>query len=347
MKSLRLHAIGQLSLDDLPTPIPGPGEVRVRVAFCGVCGSDIPRIFSKGTYHFPTAPGHEFAGTVDALGPGVSTVSPGDRVAVFPLLWCGNCGPCERGQYVMCENYDYLGSRRDGAFADFVIAPVRNLLKVPGNVPLDIAAMTEPASVALHALRRTGSVAARSVAIFGAGPIGLMCALWARSMGAATIALFDLAEGKLALARKLGFTHAFNSASTSGKQASELLTAGRGFSLTLDGAGVPATLLEAARNTARGGDCVLLGNPSAGVTFPPDLLSQLMRREVRLLGTWNSSYSHLSDDDDWHATLAAMSAGTLPLADLITHRVPLVHAIDALNDIRAAKTPSCKVLLHP
>ncbi len=104
----------------------------VRIGYCGVCGSDLPRTFSKGTYSFPTVCGHEFAGTIEKLGSDVDNAwKVGDRVAVFPLLWCGRCAACETGKYVQCYDYDYLGSRRDGAFAEYVVAPIRNLVRVP------------------------------------------------------------------------------------------------------------------------------------------------------------------------------------------------------------------------
>ncbi|MGQ9589361.1 MAG: alcohol dehydrogenase catalytic domain-containing protein, partial [Planctomycetota bacterium] len=134
MDALVLHAVGDLRLERVARPAPRAGEALVRVAFCGVCGSDIPRIYEKGTYSFPLIPGHEFAGTVEAAGEGVGGFRPGDRVAVFPLVWCGHCAACERGRYAQCADYDYLGSRSDGAFAEYVVAPARNLVRVPDGL---------------------------------------------------------------------------------------------------------------------------------------------------------------------------------------------------------------------
>ena len=186
MDALVLHDVGDARFESISKPEVSDGEVLVRVGFCGVCGSDIPRVFVKGTYSFPTVCGHEFAGTVEACGPGVDDLETGAAVAVFPLLWCGRCPACEQGKYVQCFDYDYLGSRSNGGFAEYVVAPRRNLLRVPEGVSLDEAAMTEPASVALHALRRGGGTRpGESVAVFGAGPIGVMVAQWARAMGAA------------------------------------------------------------------------------------------------------------------------------------------------------------------
>lgn len=348
MPALVLHGVGDLRCEPAPLPRLKPGHVRVLVGFCGVCGSDLPRIFSKGTYTFPTVCGHEFAGTVESVGEGVDDLKPGDRVAVFPLIWCGACPACERGQYVQCENYDYLGSRSNGAFAQFVVAPRRNLLRVPFSVTLEEAAMTEPAAVALHAVRRVGEpLAGKTVAVFGAGPIGLMVAQWARSMAAETVVLFDVVPQKLSLARSMGFDSVFDSKSSDPVKTVERITGNQGAHVCVDAAGVPVTLLQAAGACRRGGSVVLLGNPSGDVTLPAGLLSQLMRREVRLLGTWNSDYSACGNDDDWRTTLNAMANKTLNLKPLVTHRVSLAAATDMLKRMKEGSEFYCKVLIHP
>lgn len=348
MTALVLRGVGDACLENVPSPEVTRDHVLVRVGFCGVCGSDIPRVFVKGTYSFPTICGHEFAGVVEEIGPGVDDLAPGDRVAVFPLLWCGRCVACERGRFVQCLDYDYLGSRRDGAFAEYVVAPRRNVLPVPANVTLEEAAMTEPASVALHAVRRGGGCGPGETAlIFGAGPIGLMVAAWCRALGAGRIILFDIAKEKLELARSLGFEHAFDSREGNPLEIVRSMTGGEGAHLALDAAGVPATLLGAFEATRRGGRAVLLGNPSGDVLLPAALLSQLMRREVSLYGTWNSDFSPLGNDDDWHATLEAMESKTIDLLPLVTHRVPLGRSLEALEMMRAGKEFFCKVLIQP
>ncbi len=333
MKALVLHAVGDLRYEDAPEPPLTPGSVRVRVAFCGVCGSDIPRIFVKGTYRFPTICGHEFAGTVEAVAPEVRGFAPGDRVAVFPLLWCGKCGACAERKYVQCENYDYYGSRRDGAFAERVVVPPRNLLKIPDGVRLEEAAMTEPAAVARHALRRVADrLDGRSVAIFGAGPIGLMVAQWARAMGAASVSLSDPIARKLDLARELGFD-----AGAPPERAD----------VAVDAAGAPPALLAAMRAARRGGAVVLLGNPAGDLTLPSALWSQLMRREVSLHGVWNSDYGLEDDRDDWKAALEAMAAGRLRLRPLISHVVPLAEGVAVLRGMRDGRDFYSKVLIRP
>lgn len=348
MKALVLHAVGDARYETVAQPALPADWVLVRIGFCGVCGSDLPRMFSKGTYHFPTVCGHEFAGIIAECGAEVTDFSPGDKVAVFPLLWCGRCIPCERGQYVQCENYDYLGSRRDGGFAEYVAAPGRNLVRVSEGVSLEEAAMTEPAAVALHTLRRAGGCSVGDVvAVFGAGPIGLMVAQWARIMGAACVAVFDILPEKLTLARKMGFENAFDSRKQDPVATLAALTCGEGAHLCVEAAGVPQTTVQALAAARRGGRVVLMGNPSADVTLPASLISQVMRRELSIFGTWNSEYSACGGDDDWRAVLAAMASKALDVTPLITHIVPLEQAWPTLQQMQAREGFFSKVLIQP
>ncbi|MBN2473756.1 MAG: galactitol-1-phosphate 5-dehydrogenase [Pirellulales bacterium] len=348
MNALVLHAVGDARYERIAQPKPAADEVLVRVGFCGVCGSDIPRIFIKGTYRFPTVCGHEFAGTVEACGTEVQDYRPGDRVVVFPLLWCDRCASCELGNYVQCSHYDYYGSRRDGAFAQYVSVPPRNLVPVPDGVSMEAASMTEPAAVALHALKRAGgSFIGETVVIFGAGPIGLMAAQWARMMGAAQIVVFDLIPEKLAMARRLGFPSAINARDGDPVEKINELTGGRGAEVCVEGAGVPITLGQAIAAARVGGRVVIMGNPSADVTLPAGLISQAMRRELDILGTWNSAFSAAGNNDDWRAVLAAAASGAIDLDSLISHRVPLEKALDALVMMRDQSEFFAKVLIQP
>jgi len=347
MEAVVLHAVGELKHESIPVPALRPGTVRVEIGFCGVCGSDIPRCFSKGTYHFPTVCGHEFAGTIAAVADDVGDYAVGDRVTVFPLLWDDAQPACEEGQYAQSDGYDYLGSRSDGGFARYVIAPVRNLIRLPDAVSMEAAAMTEPAAVALHAARRARIRLGDTVAIFGLGPIGLMLAQWLKSMGASQIFLFDLQDGKLELARKLGFDQVYNSREVDPAEVIEAATGGRGVHAAFEAAGVPPTMIAALKATRRSGRMILLGNPSGDVTLPAALISQCMRREIEILGTWNSGFSVFGDDDDWRTVLGAMASGALQMEPLITHKVPLDQGIGALEMMRDQSEFYCKVLLHP
>ena len=348
MEALVLHGVGDLRLAQMPIPTVSAEQVRVRIRFCGVCGSDIPRIFTKGTYRFPTVCGHEFAGTVDLCGAGVDDFKQGDNVVVFPLIWCGKCAACENGKYVQCSDYDYLGSRSNGAFAEYVVAPKENIIRVPKGVTLEAAAQTEPAAVALHAIRRVqDSLVGKTVVIFGAGSIGLIVAQWARIMGATQVLLFDIVPEKLKLAQRLGFENVFNSTEEYPVDVVNTHTGGNGAHVCIESAGVPQTYLYALGSVRRGGNVVLLGNPAADVTLPATLISQLMRREASLLGTWNSDYSVSGNDDDWRTVLQAMASGKLDMSPLITHKVPLTDSTEALHMMKDKSEFYAKVLIHP
>lgn len=348
MEALVLHGIGDLRLAQMPIPTVAEGQVRVHIGFCGVCGSDIPRIFSKGTYSFPTVCGHEFAGTIDECGPGVDGFAKGDPVVVFPLLWCGKCDACESGKYVQCSDYDYLGSRSDGAFAEYVVAPKENIIRVPNGVSLEEAALTEPAAVALHALRRVKeSQVGKTVAIFGVGPIGLMVAHWARILGAEQILLFDILNEKLELAERFGFDNVYNTSIEDVVDVVNIKTDGKGAHTCIEAAGAPQTYLYALGSVRRGGSVVFLGNPDADVTLPAALISQVMRREVSIFGTWNSDYSISGNDDDWRTVLKAMATGKLNLSSLITHKVPLTNGTQTLQMMKNKNEFYAKVLIHP
>ncbi len=157
MRAAVLHAPGDLRVESVPVPPLSPADALVRVAACGICGSDLPRIRTTGTYHFPTIPGHEMSGTVMALGSAAAEDAPGlvvgAAVAVIPLIPCRSCRFCEVGAFAQCERYDYLGSRCDGGFAEYLRAPAANLVPLPAGLAVVDGAMLEPVAVALHVVR--------------------------------------------------------------------------------------------------------------------------------------------------------------------------------------------------
>jgi len=346
MQALVLHGIGDIRLEALSIPMPGPGQALVRVAWCGVCGSDIPRIYSTGAHRHPIVPGHEMSGVVEAVGPDVAGIEPGARVVVFPLIWCGACASCEVGRYAQCANYDYLGSRRDGGLAEYVVAPIANLVPVPDGLALDVAALCEPAAVALHALRRCGlSPIGGAVAIFGAGPIGILVAQWSRIMGAARIMVFDPVEWRREFARSRGFGDAFDPTARRPREVVAEMTGGQGAMICVEAAGAPPTLIEACECVAAHGAVVLLGNPSGDGAIPRATWSRVLRQEASLVGVWNSAYAAHGAGDDWRAALDAMAKGALNAAALITSRAPLAAGIGALEAIRDGRGAQMKVLI--
>ncbi|MCX5770281.1 MAG: galactitol-1-phosphate 5-dehydrogenase [Candidatus Hydrogenedentes bacterium] len=348
MKACVLHGVADLRYEEVPTPSPRPGEVLVEVKACGVCGSDIPRVFSKGTYRFPIIPGHEFAGIVAAAGPdGTGAGLVGRPVTVFPLIPCRNCPACDAGAFAQCAGYDYLGSRSDGAFAEYVRVPQWNLVPLPDGVTFEEAAMTEPCAVALHAVRRASVEPGDTVLIMGAGPIGLMVAMWARIDGAGRVLLADIDDAKLEFAQRLGFDRTFNPARSGTVPAAGAAwvqdTTALGANVAIDAAGTAAAV-EACLTAARiFGRVVLLGNPPGDMTLSQDAYWAILRKELQIRGTWNSTRTELRGNE-WQTSLDFIAAKRLPLKDLITHRVPLEKLPDALQMMRNKKTFFNKVI---
>ena len=156
MKAAMVYGPGDMRWEEVRTPQPRAGEVRVRVAACGVCGSDYPRILKGTAHYYPIILGHEFAGTVDEIGADVQGFQPGDPVVAIPLIPCMECPACKAGQYSLCSGYNFVGSRRSGGYAEYAVVPAANLQKLRTDADLMNAALLEPATVALHGIRRSG-----------------------------------------------------------------------------------------------------------------------------------------------------------------------------------------------
>ena len=211
MKAYVLHGIGDLRYEERPLPELRPGWALVRVLAAGICSSDIPRIFEKGTYHFPTIPGHEFSGLVEAAADGSGRQWIGRRVGIFPLIPCKNCPSCRKGQYETCSNYDYIGSRRDGAFAEFTAVPVWNLIALPETVSDIQGALLEPAAVALHAVKRAEISPGDDMCVIGTGAIGLLAGQWAKIFGAGRVVIKGRGEAKRQIVQRCGLEYAADS----------------------------------------------------------------------------------------------------------------------------------------
>ncbi|MBQ3367129.1 MAG: galactitol-1-phosphate 5-dehydrogenase [Acidaminococcaceae bacterium] len=339
MKALNLHAVGDLRFEEVTLPHRNKEEVTLRIKASGICGSDIPRIFSKGTYHFPTIPGHEFAGiVVDAD----ESELLGRRVAVFPLMPCGHCASCQVGEYELCNQYDYYGSRRNGAFAEFLNVKKENLVIIPDTVPFELAALCEPASVALHALRRGNVKAMETVAIYGVGPIGLILANWAVLMGVSNIVMIARDNEKIMMAKKLGYAHAINCREINPVEYIQELTNGIGADVCIEGTGNSEPLNNCLMSCRKLGTVVCMGNPTGDIHLSQDAYWMILRKQLTLTGTWNSSFNELYND--WKDTIKAIDSEKLNLFPLITHRFVLADYKKAFKIIKDRTEYFCKIM---
>lgn len=342
MKGCALYAVNDLRCEEREEQELLKGQVRLHIKAAGICGSDIQRVFEKGTYHFPTIPGHEFAGEIVAAADEENKVLIGRKATVFPLLPCFKCSACQIGEYAQCEDYDYYGSRRDGGFAEYLNVNVWNLVLVPDNVSFEEAAMCEPCAVAIHALSQVGVEYGDTVAISGAGTIGIMLAMVAESWGAGKVILMDVDGQKLDFARKLGFSNVINTLTSDVAAEINAMTANRGANVVVEGAGVSGSLENCLKAAANFGRVVLMGNPIKEITVPQKAYWAILRKQLTCKGTWNSGFNNTKND--WEKAITALSGNRLKLKPLITHRFSFEQCNEAFRLLRERKEFAVKVM---
>lgn len=345
MRAWVLHGINDLRYEEVNSPVIGENEVLVAVKAAGICGSDIPRVFSTGTYSYPLIPGHEFAGQVEAVGGRVDSQWQGKRVGIFPLIPCRECQPCRNMQYEMCRNYSYLGSRRDGGFAEYVAVPENNLIALPDSVRYEEAAMLEPMSVAVHAMRKIAPAEEERIAICGMGTIGLFLLLFLLESGHKNILAVGNKDFQKQMAQRFGLpAEAFCDSRT--QDAEKWLaeqTDGAGAEVFFECVGRNETVEQAIRMTGPGGRIMLVGNPASDMTLPKTVYWKILRNQLTVFGTWNSSFTH-SPGDDWHYVLDRLGNGRIAPTQAITHRIPLAELDRGLAVMRDKKEEYGKVM---
>jgi L-iditol 2-dehydrogenase/galactitol-1-phosphate 5-dehydrogenase len=340
MKALVLEKPGHLRYMDVADPEPpAPDWVLLRVAAAGVCGSDIPRVFDGRAYHYPIVLGHEFSAVVERSP--VSAFDAGDRVAVFPLIPCGTCPSCQAGYPAQCDHYDYLGSRRDGAFAELVYAPPASLYPIPDHVDTYRAAFAEPAAVALHGINkltvRPGTVAA----VYGAGPVGNLAAQWLRLRGSRTVYCVDVDERKLAIAQAMGF-RPVNPQQEDPVARVHGETDDRGADVAVEAVGLPLTFRQTLQTVSKRGQVLFMGNIHGDFQLPEAEFSAILRKELTIFGTWNSDVVP-PFHNDWTVVLDHLDQD-IQVEPLMSHVAPLSDGEALFQIIHGRREPVVKAL---
>jgi L-iditol 2-dehydrogenase len=346
MRAAVLHAPGDLRYEERAIPRIGEDDVLLRIRAAGNCGSDLHRIMVEGTYHFPCIPGHEFSGEIAELGARVKGLSVGDRVTAAPLIPCMRCEWCLQGQYNLCEDYDYVGSRSDGAFAQYMRIPAANVVNLPDNVDFEDGAMTDPAAVALHALRRAEGIGTgETAAVLGAGPIGMLACQWTRIMGARTVLASDIVDEKLETLGELGVDVVINAAKENVVERIMEETGGRGADLLIETAGSVETHHQSLLAARKRGRIIHIGRAYTDVLLPDGIFTQIFRRELNVYGAVNSNFS--PHDHEWRTTVQYMSAGRLKLKPLISHRMHLEEIGGAFRRMHDREMVYNKIIFTP
>lgn len=336
MKALQLLAPRRFCFVEQEPPQPGPGEVALRVRSVGVCGSDMHAYHGTQPFvRYPVILGHEVGAEVAACGPDVSGLSPGDRVVLEPMISCGRCYACRIGKYNCCANLEVMGVHRDGALRPLFIAPARNVHRAPPGMSFDEMALCETVSIGLHAVRRAEVQPGETVAVIGAGPIGLG-AIQAAKAYQARVAAIDVAAGPLELARQLGADETIHSGECDVVAALMKRTAGEGAPVVIEAVGLPATIERTVDLVAPGGRIVVVGVGHSTVTFPQHIF---LKKEIDFRGSRNSR-------NVFPELIELMTAGKIRMGPLITHRFPFVEAIAAFETIDARRREVVKAIIQ-
>jgi L-iditol 2-dehydrogenase len=335
MKALVLSEYKRLEIADMDAPVAGPGEVLLRVAVCGICGSDVHGYDgSTGRRIPPIVMGHEAAGTVVGVGEGVVGFREGDRVTFDSTVYCGHCAYCRRGLVNLCDHRQIIGVstpefRRHGAFSEYVAVPSRIVYRLPDALSFAHAAMLEAVSVALHAVSFSKAEECPAALVIGAGMIGLLTLQALRAAGFPRVFITDLDQSRLRLAERLGAMATF--------QGTGYGVMGEGVDLVIECVGREETVRAAVDSVRKGGALTLVGNIRPEVTLP---LQQVVSRQIRLQGSAASC-------GEYPRAIELLSNGAIEVEPLITAVAPLEDGPRWFERLYAGEPNLMKVILTP
>lgn len=345
MKAGVVHAREDIRYEEIEKPQALPGKVVIKVKYTGICGSDIPRVNGDACHYFPNVLGHEFSGTIVEVGEGVTSLKVGDRVSGVPLVPCLKCEDCQKGNYSLCKHYSFIGSREYGSFAEYVAVPELNAVKFEDEVSFEQGAFFEPATVALHGLRRVDYKGGKNVAILGGGTIGLLTAQWAKIFGAKSVTVFDVLDERLELAKKLGIDYGVNSSKPDYKDQVKEITDGKGYDYVYETAGNTITMKMAFDLAANKAQICFIGTPTKELSFSVSEWENMNRKEFILTGSW-MSYSAPFPGDEWRLAAHYFKTGELKFDDsFIFKKMPLSQIADAFEMFKTPGAVRGKILI--
>ncbi|MCQ4041219.1 zinc-dependent alcohol dehydrogenase family protein [Streptantibioticus rubrisoli] len=328
MKAAIITGVGSVEVAEVPDPTPGPREVVVEVAACGLCGTDLHILQGEFAPTLPVVPGHEFAGRVVAVGSQVTEVRDGDRVAVDPSLYCHECHYCRRGRNNLCERWAAIGVSTAGGAAQYAVAPPANCVKLPDHIRTEDAALIEPLSCAVRGYDILRSELAAHVLIYGSGTMGLMMLQLAKLTGAASVDMVDVNRERLATAERLGCSAAATCA--------DEIERPRGWDVVIDATGNEKAIQDALGRVGKGGTYLQFGvaDYAARAAIEP---YRIYNQEITITGSMAVLHS-------FERAAELFSAGVLDPEVFISDRLPLDDYAKALERFQAGKGRKIQVL---
>jgi 2-desacetyl-2-hydroxyethyl bacteriochlorophyllide A dehydrogenase len=327
-----LHEPGDLRVEEVRKPQAGPGEVLLRVERCGICGTDLHIL--SGNFPAPNLPliiGHEFAGTVEAVGAGVSHVGPGTKATVDINIACGVCYFCRVGNKLFCPQVRQLGVHDSGGLAEYVVAPAQNVYPLPAAMPLEHAAYIEPLACTVHGQDRIGIRPGETIAVVGGGPMGLAHTALAKLRGAGRVIVSELDAGRRERATRLGADEVIDPGATDAVEQVLELTDGRGADVVIEAVGSVRTYEDAFRMVRRGGRLLAYGAapPDAAISVKPfDVYS----KELTIVGSYAGTY------ETWPTAIELISSGRFDPSLIVDSVRPLNEVKDAIEGLATDKS---------
>ncbi len=352
MKAARWHGRGDVRIEDVHQPGPLPGELLLRVSWCGICGTDVEEYLAGPTIISVDVPnrltgraaplilGHEFVGQVAKISPGVTGFQVGERVAPEVVLFCGECFFCRRHEYALCQNWATLGLMADGGLAEYALVPAFSYARFPPTLSDEEGALVEPTEVAVRAVRKSDLHLGDTVAVIGGGTIGLLTLQVARAAGAGAVYLIEPRARRRELGLALGATATFDPGGADWQQALQEACNGIGPDIVFECAGARETADTALHVARKGGCIVLVGIQPQRVPFST---LELIVGEKRVVGSVQHHY-----DEDLPTALHLLAEGQVRVAPLITDRVALDRlVVDSLRALAEQPEEHLKIIVSP
>jgi L-iditol 2-dehydrogenase len=334
MKAAMLHGVRDLRIEEIETPEVGPGEVLVKVKAATTCGTDLKilqRGYVENVIKLPTVFGHEWAGDVTTVGDGLEWPQKGMRIRAGNSAPCLRCAMCQKGKYNLCENMIWLW----GAYAEYIKVPARmvlvNMQEIPQHVSYEEAAIAEPLACVLHGVEKTGTRLGDTVAIVGAGPIGLLHLMVARKLGAEKVIMIDLVDERLTFAQDLGADHTINGRKENAIDRVKELTGGYGADVVVEAIGSPVTWEQALKLARKGGTVLEFGGSPPGTSIRVDT-EPLHYGELTVLGTFHATPLH------FRRALNLIASRTIDVKRLVTRKMRLEQIKEAFEILSTSKS---------
>ncbi len=315
-------------------------ECQIKVGYVGICSTDINRAFCNGAYNYPLIMGHEISGRIVSVGSAVNSFKIGQKVAVFPLLPCNECESCFNYEYAQCTNYSYYGSRKDGGYCEYMNVNEWNLLSIPDEVDLKDAALIEPLAVVVHALRKCGFLdrpnITSSILIFGGGFLGQLAVKLLKHLNPnSNITVCDRNEEKLEVIKSSNQNvECVNQADIKDKKYNSR------YEYVIECAGKSESFIRSIILVKHGGTLIWMGNIDENLLLEKDMVSSILRKEIKIFGTWNSNYKH-PKFDDWEYSIKLILKGFYP-SELLTSCVNIENLPIVLNKMFDHKSKAIK-----